>query len=67
MKCGDVYFSLLWDSRENYEEWLGSGNGRGEYITDLNLEYLYEEIQRLSGYGEQYDWEKIFLHPCTRV
>ncbi len=62
------YFSLFWDTEENYEEWRRDMEGGEEaYIADLNLRYVYEEICRLGRFGEQYDFEQVFLHPCGRL
>ncbi len=61
------YYSLLWDSKEAFDEWDAAASGRDEdYVADLNLRYLYEEVFRLGRFGEQYNFEKIFLHPCIR-
>ena len=52
------YFSLLWDSEGNYEEWIKDVDRRDKgYILDLNLKYVYDEIHRLSGFGDRFDFE----------
>ncbi len=59
------FFSLLWDREEYYEEWVQSKDDRDrEYIIDLNLEYLYEEVRRIGGFGDHYDFRDVFLYSC---
>lgn len=68
METEKGYFSLLWDSKESFEEWNRELSNREEgYIEDLNLKLLYREICRLGKFSDRYDFEKIFLHPCTRL
>lgn len=62
------FYSILWDSEENREEWLSGIRPADEvYVEDLNLRYLCEEVSRLGKFGEKYNFERIFLHPCTRL
>lgn len=62
------YFSLLWENEESYREWIGSLYARDkEYIADLNLRLVYEEIVLAGRFGEQYGFEEVFLHPCARA
>jgi len=62
-----VFSSLLWDREEYYEEWLQDKKACDkEYIYDLNLEYLYEEIRRIGGFGDHFDFRDIFLYSCQK-
>ena len=61
-----TFFSLLWDSETYYQEWLRDKETRDkEFIYDLNLQYIYEEVRRLSGFGDRYDFRDIFLYSCA--
>ncbi len=61
-----TFFSLLWDSETYYQEWLRDKETRDkEFIYDLNLQYIYEEVRRLGGFGDRYDFRDIFLYSCA--
>lgn len=62
------FFSLLWESEESYGEWRERlSTGDKEYIDDLNLKAVYEEIFRVGRFEERYGFEKVFLHPCAET
>ncbi len=64
----DGYFSLLWDCGERYQEWMEERKtGDESYIKDLNLDALYREVCRLGRFGERFDFEQVFLHPCAAL
>ena len=61
------FFSLLWDREAYYKEWLRDiGIRDKEYLYDLHLEYVYDEVCKWGGFGERYDFRDVFLYSCSR-
>lgn len=60
--------NFLWDSNETYSEWKLSLNKRPkEFIEDLNLEQIFEELNSISSFIDFSMHKNIIMYPCTAL
>jgi|GEM_PF-1457547 len=60
--------NFLWESNDAYEKWKQSLDKRSkEYIKDLNLELIFEEISAVSSFSDFLNYKNIFLYPCIAL
>ena len=60
--------NFLWDSEEVYERWKQSlGRRPKEYIRDLNLELIFDEIDSISSFIDFSYHKNLFLYPCSEL
>lgn len=58
--------NFLWDSKDAYDKWKQSiGKRSNEYIKDLNLELIFEEICSISSFSDFSNHKNIFFYPCS--
>lgn len=58
--------NFLWDSKDAYDKWKQSiGKRSNEYIKDLNLEMIFEEICSISSFSDFSNHKNIFFYPCS--
>ena len=60
--------NFLWDSNVSYNEWKQSVTKRPqEYIEDLNLEHIFNELNSISSFIDFSIHKNTFSYPCSRL